>query len=211
MNTNRRDFLRAAAAGLASAAALRSAASEALIEVLIDEPIATIAPEIYGHFVENLGGVVYDGIWVGEDSAIPNIGGLRKALVEALRRISPPVIRWPGDCFADSYDWRDGIGPRAKRPKRTNFWAGGDWPKGASRSGPQLRSQPVRHRRVCALREGYGRAALFRGQLARIERAGIRSLGGVLQLTGGRHYAGGAARVRRRTGALEHPLLGCRQ
>ncbi|MGD0360325.1 MAG: alpha-L-arabinofuranosidase C-terminal domain-containing protein [Bryobacteraceae bacterium] len=137
MNTNRRDFLRAAAAGLASAAALRSAASEALIEVLIDEPIATIAPEIYGHFVENLGGVVYDGIWVGEDSAIPNIGGLRKALVEALRRISPPVIRWPGGCFADSYDWRDGIGPRAKRPKRTNFWAGGDWPKGASRSGPQ--------------------------------------------------------------------------
>ena len=95
----RREFLRTAAAGLAYASALRSAAGDGLIEVLIDEPIATIAPEIYGHFVENLGGVVYDGIWVGENSAIPNIGGLRKQLVDALRRISPPVIRWPGGCF----------------------------------------------------------------------------------------------------------------
>jgi alpha-N-arabinofuranosidase len=136
--SSRREFLCAAAAGMASAAALRSAASEGLIEVLVDEPIATIAPEIYGHFVENLGGVVYDGIWVGEDSAVPNIGGLRKALVESLRRISPPVIRWPGGCFADSYDWRDGIGPRDERPKRTNFWAGAEeWPKTARRSGPQ--------------------------------------------------------------------------
>ena len=71
MHSSRREFLAAAAAGMACATALRSAASEGLIEVLIDEPIATIAPEIYGHFVENLGGVVYDGIWVGENSAIP--------------------------------------------------------------------------------------------------------------------------------------------
>ncbi|MGA2594329.1 MAG: alpha-L-arabinofuranosidase C-terminal domain-containing protein [Bryobacteraceae bacterium] len=136
--TNRREFLRTAAAGIAVAAALRSASSDSLIEVLIDEPIATIAPQIYGHFVENLGGVVYDGIWVGEDSAVPNVGGIRKQLVEALRRISPPVIRWPGGCFADSYDWHDGIGPRDKRPKRTNFWAGAqEWPKNARRTGPQ--------------------------------------------------------------------------
>ena len=137
MTSNRREFLHAAAAGVACATALRPAANDGLIEVLVDEPIAAIAPEIYGHFVENLGGVVYDGIWVGEDSPIPNIGGLRKSLVDALRRISPPVIRWPGGCFADSYDWRDGIGPRAKRPRRTNFWAGGEWPKGARRAGPQ--------------------------------------------------------------------------
>ncbi len=136
--TNRREFLRTAAAGVAGAAALRSAAGDSSIEILIDEPIATIAPEIYGHFAENLGGVVYDGIWVGEDSPVPNIGGLRKQLVEALRRIHPPAIRWPGGCFADSYDWRDGTGPRAQRPRRTNFWAGaGEWPKGARRSGPQ--------------------------------------------------------------------------
>jgi len=136
--TNRREFLRTVAAGIAGAAALRSAPSDSLIEVLIDEPIATIAPQIYGHFAENLGGVVYDGIWVGEDSPVANIGGIRKQLVEALRRISPPVIRWPGGCFADSYDWRDGIGPRDKRPKRTNFWAGAqEWPKDARRTGPQ--------------------------------------------------------------------------
>jgi alpha-N-arabinofuranosidase len=127
-----------AAAGVASANALRSAGSDSLIEVLIDEPIATIAPEIYSHFTENLGGVVYDGIWVGEESAIPNIGGLRKQLVDSLRRINPPAIRWPGGCFADSYDWHDGIGPRAHRPKRTNFWVdAAEWPKNANRTGPQ--------------------------------------------------------------------------
>ncbi len=65
---------------------------------------------------------MYDGIWVGEDSGIPNIGGIRRAIVEALRPIRPSVIRWPGGCFADSYDWRDGIGPRERRPRRTNFW-----------------------------------------------------------------------------------------
>ncbi len=138
MTSSRRDFLRTAAAGVACAGALRSAGGDSLIEVLAGEPVATIAPQIYGHFVENLGGVVYDGIWVGEDSPVPNIGGLRKDLVEALRRVSPAVIRWPGGCFADSYDWRDGIGPRGKRPRRTNFWAGaGEWPKGARRNGPQ--------------------------------------------------------------------------
>ncbi|MCP9494859.1 MAG: hypothetical protein MSG64_10440 [Pyrinomonadaceae bacterium MAG19_C2-C3] len=99
-----------------------SRALESRIDVLIKEPIATINPDIYGHFVEHLGGVVYDGIWVGENSKIPNTNGIRTALVEAMRRIKPSVIRYPGGCFADSYDWRDGIGERAKRPRRTNFW-----------------------------------------------------------------------------------------
>ncbi|UCC74901.1 MAG: alpha-L-arabinofuranosidase [Gemmatimonadota bacterium] len=99
-----------------------SSLADSRIDVLLDEPIGTIAPEIYGHFVEHLGGVVYDGIWVGEESRVPNIGGIRRAIVEALRPIRPSVIRWPGGCFADSYDWRDGIGPREQRPRRTNFW-----------------------------------------------------------------------------------------
>lgn len=134
----RRDFLTRSAAALGALAvpawAEPLAASpshrhgptrfaDARIEVLAGEPIGTIAPEIYGHFVEHLGGVVYDGIWVGEDSPIANVGGVRKALVEALARIQPSVIRWPGGCFADAYDWRDGVGPVERRPRRTNFWA----------------------------------------------------------------------------------------
>jgi len=106
--------------------------ADARIDVLLDEPIGRIAPEIYGHFVEHLGGVVYDGIWVGENSKIPNIGGVRQAVVEAMKRIKASVIRWPGGCFADSYNWRDGIGPRAQRPRRPNFWVDAqEWPKGA--------------------------------------------------------------------------------
>src|SRR5436309_14832092 len=77
--------------------------AEARVEVLIEEPIGTISPDIYGHFTEHLGGCIYDGIWVGENSKIPNIGGIRRALVENLKRVRPPVIRWPGGCFADSY------------------------------------------------------------------------------------------------------------
>jgi alpha-N-arabinofuranosidase len=98
------------------------------VEVLLDEPLGTISPNIYGHFTENLGAVVYDGIWVGEKSSIPNVNGIRKELVEQMRKIKAPVIRFPGGCFADSYDWRDGIGPADKRPRRTNFWEGEEPP-----------------------------------------------------------------------------------
>jgi len=113
-------------------------ALESRIDILIKEPIANINPDIYGHFAEHLGGVIYDGIWVGEKSKVPNTHGIRTALVEALRRIKPSVIRWPGGCFADSYDWRDGIGPRSQRPRRTNFWLDAqEWPKnGTVPDGP---------------------------------------------------------------------------
>lgn len=84
--------------------------------------LGTISPMIYGHFAEHIGGVFYDGLWVGEDSAVENVRGFRKALVESFRRINPPVLRWPGGCFAETYDWRDGIGPRAARPERINWW-----------------------------------------------------------------------------------------
>lgn len=121
--------LGAGAIATASAAAMplfrgfRSApGADARIEILLNEPVGTIAPEIYGHFIEHLGGVIYDGVWVGENSAIPNVRGIRKALIDAMRPLSPGVIRWPGGCFADSYDWRDGVGVRSQRPRRTNMW-----------------------------------------------------------------------------------------
>ena len=87
-----------------------------------DDRIARIEPEIYGHFTEHIGGVFYDGIWVGEDSPVPNIRGLRLGIIEKLKAIGAPVIRWPGGCFAETYDWRDGIGPREDRPTRINWW-----------------------------------------------------------------------------------------
>ncbi len=100
-NLTRRTFVGGLLAGGTAVAApslLRAArrprpAAEARIDVLLDEPVGTIAPEIYGHFVENLGGVVYDGVWVGENSRVPNIGGVRRSLVEALRRVRPGVVR----------------------------------------------------------------------------------------------------------------------
>ncbi|MFC5861585.1 alpha-N-arabinofuranosidase [Acidicapsa dinghuensis] len=123
---NRRKFLSHSAAAMSLACLGRpsvwAAGADARIEVFLDETIGHISPDIYGHFTEHIGGVVYDGIWVGEDSKIPHQRGIRSALVEHMRQIKAPVIRWPGGCFADSYDWRDGIGPAAKRPRRTNFW-----------------------------------------------------------------------------------------
>jgi alpha-L-arabinofuranosidase len=133
----RREFVKLAAIGGLTLLAPRSArAADSGIEILLDEPIGTIRPEIYGHFAENIGGVIYDGIWVGEDSKIPNVGGIRAALIDHLKRIKPGVIRWPGGCFADSYNWRDGIGPRSERPRRTNFWANSRFMKKAP-DGPQ--------------------------------------------------------------------------
>lgn len=85
-----------------------------------DKGELTIAPEIYGHFAEHLGRCIYDGIWVGEDSPIPNIRGYRKDIVEALKALNIPVLRWPGGCFADEYHWKDGIGPREQRPPMIN-------------------------------------------------------------------------------------------
>lgn len=128
----RREFLRKGSLGSAGlilssktgwnpVAAAKSPDSR--IEVLFDESLGTISPNIYGHFAENLGGVLYDGIWVGEKSKVPNSNGLRNELIEHMRKIKAPVVRYPGGCFADSYDWRDGIGPADKRPRRTNFWA----------------------------------------------------------------------------------------
>jgi alpha-N-arabinofuranosidase len=128
MTIGRRKFVRNSSLALGAALLARqtsfAASFDARIEVILNEELGTISPNIYGHFAENLGAVIYDGVWVGENSKIPNVNGIRKSLVDALQKISSPVIRWPGGCFADSYDWKDGIGPAAKRPRRTNFWAG---------------------------------------------------------------------------------------
>ena len=96
------------------------------ITVWPHEPTALIRPELYGHFAEHLGGCIDEGIWVGENSPIPNFGGIRSDVLEALRLLHPPVLRWPGGCFADDYHWEDGVGPRPNRPRRVNLWWGQD-------------------------------------------------------------------------------------
>ena len=83
----------------------------------------TISRFIYGHFAEHLGRCIYGGIFVGKDSPIPNVNGIRKDVVEAMKAIHLPVLRWPGGCFADEYHWRDGIGPNRKRMVNTH-WGG---------------------------------------------------------------------------------------
>jgi alpha-N-arabinofuranosidase len=80
---------------------------------------------IYSQFSEHLGNCIYDGMWVGENSPIPNIKGVRTDVVDALKKIQVPSMRWPGGCFADEYHWMDGIGPKADRPKMINTnWGG---------------------------------------------------------------------------------------
>ena len=85
----------------------------------------TIWPEIYGHFSEHLGRCIYGGLYVGEDSLIPNVRGMRTDVVKALKGIRIPVLRWPGGCFADEYHWKDGIGDVAARKKMVNTHWGG--------------------------------------------------------------------------------------
>jgi alpha-N-arabinofuranosidase len=94
------------------------------IRVFVDQPGPVINPNLYGHFAEHLGACINDGIWVGPDSAIPNDDGIRTDVAQALKRLHPPVLRWPGGCFADDYHWQDGIGPRERRPRRVNIWWG---------------------------------------------------------------------------------------
>jgi alpha-N-arabinofuranosidase len=93
---------------------------EAALTVDFASPGARISPEIYGQFMEHVGRGIYEGLWVGEQNRIPNVSGYRKDVVDALRALQIPLLRWPGGCFADQYDWRDGIGPRASRPVRLN-------------------------------------------------------------------------------------------
>lgn len=84
-----------------------------------------ISKYIYGHFSEHLGHCIYGGFWVGENSPIPNVRGIRTDVVKAMKNIKAPVLRWPGGCFADEYHWKDGIGPRSQRSTMINTnWGG---------------------------------------------------------------------------------------
>jgi len=94
-----------------------------------DQRGPVVSRYIFGQFAEHLGFGIYGGIWVGEDSKIPNTNGYRNDVVAALKRLEVPVVRWPGGCFADEYHWREGVGPRDKRPVRVNtHWGGVEEP-----------------------------------------------------------------------------------
>lgn len=84
-----------------------------------------INKNIYGHFAEHLGHCIYGGFYVGDTSTIPNTNGVRNDIIEALKKLKVPNLRWPGGCFADTYHWKDGIGPKNKRPVIVNRWWGG--------------------------------------------------------------------------------------
>src|SRR5437762_10844673 len=126
MLTRRRFLQNSAAAFLftpnASAFPAADSGIDSRIEVLLDEPLGTISPDIYGHFAEHLGGVIYDGIWVGRNSKVSNVDGIRKQFVDDMKRIGAPNLRWPGGCFADGYHWRDGVGAAGRRPRTYNYW-----------------------------------------------------------------------------------------
>ena len=115
----------ALASGIGVMATEAAAQVEATVAIDTEQPGPVIEPAVYAQFAEHLGKGIYDGVWVGPDSPIPNTQGFRNDVVEALRRLEVPAVRWPGGCFADSYDWRDGIGPRDQRPAHPNFFWGG--------------------------------------------------------------------------------------
>ncbi|ESQ83635.1 alpha-N-arabinofuranosidase [Asticcacaulis benevestitus] len=108
---------------LAASTSAATLTAEATLKV--DQPGPKIDKYVYGQFSEHLGAGIYEGVWVGEGSKIPNVRGIRTDVVNALKEIKVPLIRWPGGCFADEYHWRDGIGPRDQRPSRKNNWWGG--------------------------------------------------------------------------------------
>jgi alpha-N-arabinofuranosidase len=113
--------LAASIAWAASASAIAAAQTfDARITLHADTPGALIDPNLYGQFVEHLGRGVYEGIWVGPESPIPNTRGIRNDVVAALRKVRIPLVRWPGGCFAETYHWRDAIGPRDQRPRGVN-------------------------------------------------------------------------------------------
>lgn len=111
-----------ALAGLTSAVAL---AQDATVVVNADHGNTVISRHIYGHFSEHLGHCIYGGLWVGPESSIPNVNGVRKDVIDALKKIQIPNLRWPGGCFADEYHWMNGIGPKENRAKMVNTHWGG--------------------------------------------------------------------------------------
>lgn len=118
--------MRAVVSGLVAAVMLVATSATADVQgsVRLDQPGARVNPDVQGQFMEQLGSGITGGIWVGEGSDIPNTRGFRNDVVAALKALEVPVVRWPGGCYADTYHWRDGIGPRAARPVTLNRWWG---------------------------------------------------------------------------------------
>ncbi|TPG42522.1 alpha-N-arabinofuranosidase [Sphingomonas koreensis] len=125
MTLLKRAFLSAAAGLVAIAPGLAQERVKVSLSIDLAHPGARIEPAVQGQFAEMLGRGIYGGLWVGADSKIPNTNSYRNDVLAALKALHVPVIRWPGGCFADEYDWRDGIGPRAQRPVRINTHWGG--------------------------------------------------------------------------------------
>ncbi len=100
-------------------------ATKSTIEIGKMEDAPTISRHIYGHFAEHLGRCIYEGFYVGDNSMIPNTEGVRNDIIDALKELQIPNLRWPGGCFADTYHWKDGIGPQENRPTIVNTWWGG--------------------------------------------------------------------------------------
>ncbi|WP_225010000.1 MULTISPECIES: alpha-N-arabinofuranosidase [Novosphingobium] len=117
--------LLALVATLAAPAAMAGPAPDVTATFHADKTGPVLSRYLQGQFAEHLGADIYGGIWVGPDSPIPNVRGVRSDVAQALKALHVPVVRWPGGCFADIYHWRDGIGAPAKRPVRKNDWWGG--------------------------------------------------------------------------------------
>ncbi len=101
-------------------------AQQTVISVNAEAAKFTINKNIYGHFAEHLGHCIYDGFYVGDNNkTIPNTDGIRNDIIAALKKLKIPVLRWPGGCFADTYHWKDGVGPKSSRPSMINKWWGG--------------------------------------------------------------------------------------
>jgi alpha-N-arabinofuranosidase len=115
-----------AGAGFATSAVAQDAAAPTVTATLqADKPGAVIHRDVFGQFAEHLGHGIYGGIWVGKGSRIPNDGGYRRDVLDALKAINVPMVRWPGGCFGDEYHWRDGIGATKSRPTKVNTnWGG---------------------------------------------------------------------------------------
>lgn len=113
------------ATALLSLAAFSANAQDATVTIHANQGTNKINKEIYGQFAEHLGTCIYGGLWVGPESQIPNTNGYRTDVLNALKELKVPVLRWPGGCFADEYHWMDGIGPKENRPKmQNNNWGG---------------------------------------------------------------------------------------
>ena len=176
-----------------------AAVFNASLVVKANQPGAVINRNIYGQFSEHLGHCIYEGVWVGEDSPIPNTRGIRNDVVAALKKLKVPVLRWPGGCFADEYHWKDGIGPRDQRPSMINTHWGGVVENNAFGTHEFMD--------FCAQ---IGAAALFLRQRRQRLRAGNDGMGRIRDLR--RQIAHGQSAPEKRTrSTVENALLRRRQ